>query len=65
MLDVGVYGQCRDFPDLSVPRRVPLENTTIADPHHLDHENSNRTSPAAFAVCSQAAIVNSSGSIDA
>ena len=62
MSHVGVYGQCRDFPDLSVPRRVLLENTTISD---LNYGGSNRTSPAAFAVSSQPVVVNSSGSINA
>ncbi len=63
MFRVGGYGQCRDFPDLSVPRRAPLEDTTLPS-FYVDDESSNRTSGAGLAVASQAVMVNPSGSLD-
>ncbi|KAF6226169.1 hypothetical protein HO133_009035 [Letharia lupina] len=60
----SIYGQCRDFPDLSEPRRRPLENTTLPDPIHADDERPNTTSSTVFAVSGQAVVVDPSGSMD-
>lgn len=57
----SIYGHCRDFPDLSVPRRRLLENTTLPDLIHANDKGFNPTNPAGFAVSSQAVVVNLSG----
>lgn len=60
----SIYGQCRDFPDFSVPRRRPLENTTTPDSVHADNEGPNATSTAGVTSSDQAVVVDLSGSME-
>ena len=65
MFDVGIYGQCRDFPDFSVPRRRPLENTTLSDPVNADGEGHNATSGFPMSpILNQTVIVDPAGGMD-
>ena len=63
--DIGVYGKCQDFPDFSIPRRRPLENSTSLDLIHPEDGAPNGTSSAGFAVSSQAVIVDLPDSLEA
>lgn len=60
----SVYGQCRDFPDFSVPRRRPLENATTPDLIRADDGAPNSTDAVDIAVSSQDVVVDLSGSMD-
>ena len=60
---LGIYGQCLDFPDFSVPRRRPLENTTLPDLIHSNYEGTNATSRAGSAVSNQTVVVDPSGNL--
>lgn len=64
IFNVGVYGQCRDFPDFSVPRRRPLENATTPDLIRADDGAPNSTDAVDIAVSSQDVVVDLSGSMD-
>lgn len=67
MLDEGIYGQCRDFPDYSVPRRGLQDNITVPDPMYPKDERTNATTLAivsALAASNQAIVVDPLGNID-
>lgn len=46
-----------------MPRRRPLENSTLPDLAQANDEGPNATNPADFAVSSQAVVVDPSGSM--
>ena len=60
-MDIGVYGNCQEFPTFSVPHRRPLENATIPVLVDPEDEGSNATSPVDFATPSQSVVVDPSG----
>ena len=67
MLGVGIYGQCRDFPDFSVPRRRLQDNIAVPDPLYPEAQRPNATNPAvvsALAASSQALVVDPLANMD-
>ena len=67
MLYVGIYGQCRDFPNLSLPRRRLQDNITVPEPMYPEDERPNATNPAvvsALAASNQAIVVDPLGNMD-
>ena len=62
LLDIGVYGLCREFPKFSVRHRRPLENTTVPVLIDPGDEGPNATTAVDSTAPSQAVVVDPSGS---
>ena len=60
--NIGVYGNCHEFPKFSVPHRRPLENTTMPVLIDPEDEGPNTTNPVDYTTPSQAVVVDPSGS---
>ena len=60
---VGVHGQCVDFPDMTVPRRRPLENSTASDRMGLD-DGTGSLNATDLTALNQPVMVDPSSSVD-